>query len=94
MLSAKEAREKVILQTKCEELLKIIEKCINRAVERNWCSTSVPVNGLADDVKIAILNKLESLGYVAEYVPPKPLPSGCPSDQWDFHGYLKISWEE
>lgn len=94
MISAKEAVRKTIVSSTAKTEMTKIETFIKNAIERGQYSTRVSTTGYADDVLAAITGELESLGYVVKYDPPKPLPMGCRSDQWDFYGYLEVSWKQ
>lgn len=94
MISAKEARQKTLLNTKLKTVMKLIEEQINRTIEIGWYSTSVGFSQDLDQYLLETLTKeLESLGYVVKYEPSKSCPYGCRADQWDFNSYLKIGWE-
>lgn len=95
MITAKEARNKVLLQTKLKERMDRIEKSINTAIRDNRMWSSIMYNSdLPDEELIPIKEELEKLGYSVTYTPSKPLPLGCPADQWDFGSYLKVSWDK
>lgn len=93
MISAKEARAKAFNAGNIKELRKMMEDSINRAVEDgsfNVCETVTKYPKAAIDV---VFNELVGLGYIVEFSPSKPIPAGCPSDQWYSEDYLKVSWE-
>ena len=93
MINAKEAKRKTLLNTKLKSHMKDIEKSVEKAIELGWYDTSVSFTDNLDPCLVdALIKELESLGYTAKYEPSKPLPSGCPSDQWNYSSYLKISW--
>lgn len=94
MINAKEAKRKATLNGEMKKEMVKIEKDIERAIERGQFSTSISTRGYEKEVAEYILAELAELGYKATYDPPKPLPLGCRSDQWDFYGYLKVSWED
>lgn len=95
MISAYEARRRTILNTKLKGVMKAIEEDINNKIEDGLFDTSIAFTSRLDPYLLDILTKeLESLKYKVKYEPAKPLPAGCPSDQWDFNDYLNISWEK
>lgn len=95
MINAEEARRKTIINTKAKELISIIERFINNAIKHGIMNTSVPLSdSYKRDIIDAVVNELKSLGYHAKYEKAKPIPPGCPSDQWYSEDCLKISWEE
>lgn len=94
MISAAEAKRKALLNTDLKSELSMIEERIEEAISYGLMTATISIgNGYEDDKKDAIIKELELLGYDVEYCPPKPLPSGCPSDQWVFDAYLELSWK-
>lgn len=94
MISAREAYRKTLLSTKLKSTMDDIEKQITKAIEQGWFETSVSFPDNLEPQLVDILSKeLKSFGYTVSYKPSAPLPSGCPSDQWNFCSYLHISWK-
>lgn len=94
MISALEAKKKVVLQTTAKKYMDEIEKEILKAVKDNRFATSVSYRTpIKNDVLTIILEELHNLGYEATYDPAKPCPSGCPIDQWSSLNYIRVSWE-
>jgi hypothetical protein len=94
MITAKEAA----MRSKCHgdfiREMNHIERAVCKAMmEGKYTASHCPPGNYDEDLLTVIKNELESLGYKIEYVPAKPLPAGCPVDQWDFSSYLHISWE-
>lgn len=94
MITAKEAKRKTLLKTKLKQYMELIWKEINQAIDTGDMSVSVSLVTRNDDIIQTIITEMESLGYKVKYIPEKPAPTGCPSDQWFSKTYLKISWED
>lgn len=94
MITAKEAKRKTLLKTKLKQSMEIIEKEINRATDSGDMSVSVSLTIRENELIQNIITEMESLGYKVKYIPEKPEPTGCPSDQWFSRTYLKNSWED
>ena len=102
MISASEAKRKSIINSKGKHCLNSLEKCINSAINEGLRSAIMSIDLTAMDnsyinesgeIKDAIVEELVKLGYKVEFEFAKPLPTGCPSDQWDFsNGYIKVEW--
>lgn len=94
MINAKEAKRRTLLNTYLKKHMTVIEKGIIDATERgNYYTTVYFNNNLEQNLVDILIETLVSLGYVAQYKPSKPLPTGCPSDQWHSSATLKVSWE-
>lgn len=93
MIDAREAYRKSIINSVAQKEMQRIENYILKGIEDGKTSVTISTTDYEPAVKGAILEELMSLGYDVEYNPPKPLPAGCPSDQWDDCGYLKVKWE-
>lgn len=95
MLTAKEARRKSLLQQVGKEAMEVIDRAITHAIAFGKTSTSIDCGGMDKEVIIDIITpELEELGYKVKFIPAKPLPHGCPPDQWYSTDDLEISWEE
>lgn len=92
MIRAKEATRMSIINSKLQSEMRTIEKAICEAAKGGRFAVSVANTGYENDILVHLRGELESYGYTVKYEPPKDLPPGCPSDQWDFSGYLRISW--
>lgn len=93
MINAKDAKRKTIIKCELVELMDEIEQGVEKAIEYGFYNTSIALGGsLNKNLVDALCKELTDLGYKVEYIPEKPLPYGCPSDQWDFNSYLKIDW--
>lgn len=99
MITAREAKNKSIINSKGKKYLDALEKKIENAVEAGNINTSIPID-LRDvytekEVSDAVVDKLLKLGYKVDIQYAKPLPARCPSDQWDFNnGTLSVDWSE
>ena len=100
MISASEAKKKSIINSKGKEYLDRLETYISRAIKDGKCSAIMSI-GLTEsedskenqELRNVIKEELVKLGYTVQFQYAKPLPSGCPSDQWDFNnGYIKVEW--
>lgn len=95
MLTAKEAAMRSMYNNKFKREMAYIEKSIHCAmVEGLYAACHFPSSDYEEDLLTLITNELESLGYKVQYAPAKPLPPGCPVDQWDFSSTLCVSWED
>ena len=98
MINANTAKRESILNSKALTYMSNIEKVVDRAVKEGHMSATTN-HGIEDSydgkqLANAIKDKLVELGYVVEFGFSKPLPAGCPSDQWNFNnGYITIKWE-
>lgn len=97
MIDAKTANRKSLINSKALTYMSNIETSINRAIEKGQMSATVHHN-ISDtydgkQLAEAIEDNLIELGYTVKFTFSKPMPSGCPSDQWDFNnGYIAINW--
>ena len=93
MITAKEAKKQAIFNSTLKEELGKIDKTINEAVAAGkfYCQYAKWGEFTADEERL-ILEKLDILGYKAEY--NRNYQPGCPCDQMDPYSYLKISWED
>mgnify|MGYP000053442412 FL=1 len=93
MINAKDAKQKTIIKCELVDLMDTIEQRVEETIEYGFYNTSIALGGsLNKNLVDALCKELTDLGYKVEYIPEKPLPYGCPSDQWDFNSYLKIDW--
>ncbi len=92
MINAKEAYQKSIINSKAKQEMVRIEKDIWNAIKKGEFRVRIDHCEWTDDVKNAIIGELDSLGYNAAHEAAKPLPPGCPSDQWYSTSVLKVSW--
>lgn len=105
MINSRDAYRKSIINSKAKSYISVLEKAINKAVSLGNFSATIsigleeshqeylPINN--SSIRNAIVEELVSLGYRVEFVYAKPLPLGCPSDQWDFNnGHITVWWEE
>lgn len=92
MIRAKEATRMSVLNSKLKSEMNVIERAICDAAKAGRFDVTITNNGYENSILVHLKGELESYGYTVKYEPPKDLPAGCPSDQWDFNGYLKISW--
>lgn len=101
MISANEAKRKSIINSEGKKYLKNLEERINRAIKDGLCSATIaidlikPDNAFDDSQKIrnAIVEELVELGYKVEFEYARELPTGCPTDQWNFNnGHIKVEW--
>lgn len=103
MIKAAEANIKSTLNGAAKTYIDRIEKAINEAILKGLYSTTVAID-LTDSnnyepfdnrkVKEIIVAELSCLGYAVEFEYAKPLPSGCPLDQWQFNnGHITVSWK-
>ena len=73
MITAKEARAKVLIQSSLNDHMDCIEKCINAAVREGRMHTEICMNfsnddpGTLEDLKTAIRIELERFGYRATF---------------------------
>lgn len=96
MISAKEAYVESMLHSVLKKEMDTIEKSIILATESGRTYVVIPLGakGYTYAVRIAIMKKLENLGYKTEYEPSKPIPVNAPYDQRDFDAYLRVDWGE
>lgn len=94
MISADEARKRSLVNSKLKDVMDRMEEYVQDAIKRGATSTAMPTKGFTLEEADAILSEFQRLGYTVTYETPKPLPPGCPTDQWDFNGYLKLEWGE
>lgn len=92
MITAKEARRRSMVNSKLKDVMDCMEEYVQDAIKRGDTSASMPTKGFTLEEEDAILSEFQRIGYVVKYDPPRPLPPGCPTDQWDFNGYLKLEW--
>jgi len=102
MINASEAKRKSIINSKGKRYLDSLESYIDRAVKDGLRSATMsidltePENTFREEnleIRNAIVEELVELGYTVEFKYAKPLPAGCPSDQWNFNnGYIKVEW--
>lgn len=102
MIKASEAKRKSIINSKGKKYLDELEKHINRAIKDGLCSVTMSIdltesnavyNNENLEIRNAIVEELVQLGYTVDFKYAKPLPLGCPSDQWDFsNGHIKVTW--
>lgn len=92
MLSAREAKNKTIIKTECLNILKKIEEEINTQIEKGRYTAEVRLLHEKEENIAILTEQLEDLGYKVNYAPARPLPPGCPSDQWDFYSTLSVTW--
>lgn len=93
MIDAKKARQKSLINSELKNKMENIEKEIIQATDEGFFGTTVRMLRSSDEVANVICKELTDLGYEVEYEHAKPLPSGCPSDQWDFYDHLHIRWD-
>lgn len=93
MLTAKEAAIRTKLNDQFNKEIERIEGFIVQAIRKGEYGVRISNNGYDKELWMLIKAELEKYGYSFLYDPPKELPSGCPSDQWDFSGYLNVCWE-
>lgn len=102
MISASEAKRKSIIKSKGMQYLEELEKAINRAIDTGSCSATISIALTEMDsayrnenleIRNAIVEELVKLGYTVDFKYADPLPTRCPSDQWDFsNGHIKVEW--
>lgn len=102
MITAAEANLKSALNGVAKTYMDRIEKAIYKAISKGLYSATIDIDlidsndyGPFDNrkVKEIIVEELSCLGYAVEFEYAKPLPSGCPSDQWQFNnGHITVSW--
>lgn len=98
MINARTAKRESLLNSKALAYMSNIETMINRAVKEGHMSATTN-HGIEDNhdgkqLANAIKDKLVELGYVIEFEFAQPLPSGCPSDQWQFeNGHITVKWD-
>jgi hypothetical protein len=102
MIKASEAKRKSIINSKGKKYLDELEKHINHAIKDGLCSATTSIdltesnaayNNENLEIRNAVVEELVQLGYTVDFKYAKPLPSGCPSDQWDFYnGHIKVTW--
>lgn len=93
MIDAKKARQKSLISSELKNKMENIEKEIIQATAEGLFGTTVRMLCTSDEVVDVLCKELTDLGYEVEYEPSKPLPPGCPSDQWDFYDHLHIRWD-
>ena len=94
MYQAEDARKMSMLYSKLKNVIEEMDRKIEESVKEGLFETSVSFFTKPDDELIeTMIEKLELYGYKAKFEPAKPLPNGCPSDQWDFNSYLHIRWD-
>lgn len=105
MINARDAYRKSIINSKAKSYIDELEKAINKAISSGAFSATISISMEASEqkyltsdnlsIKNAVVEELISLGYKVEFVYAKPMPLGCPSDQWDFNnGHITVWWEE
>lgn len=105
MINARDAYRKSIINSKAKSYIDKLEKAINKAISSGAFSATISISMVASEqeyltsdnlsIKNAVVEELISLGYKVEFVYAKPMPLGCPSDQWDFNnGHITVWWEE
>lgn len=98
IMKATEARTRSVISSEVNTYLSDIEKLIDKAIDKGQFNIilthDIKKNDAhAEDIIFYISEKLTSLGYSVDTKYAKPLPSGCPTDQWDFNnGYIKVNW--
>lgn len=102
MIKASEAMRKSIINAKGKRYLDELEKYINRAISDGLRSATMCIdltessskfNNENQELRNAIVEELTHLGYTVDFKYAKPLPPGCPSDQWQFkNGHIKVEW--
>jgi hypothetical protein len=95
MIKAEEAWRKSVLHKELKWAMDEIEKNILKNIERGKFDVNVPCSdSIKSELLEVLLKELYELGYKAEYIKAKPLPCGCPPDQWYSEDYLHISWSK
>lgn len=99
MINAQTAKRESLLNAKALTYMSNIETVINKAVKEGRMSATtnhrIEDNYDGKQLANAIKDKLVELGYVVEFRFAQPLPSGCPSDQWQFeNGCITIKWDK
>ena len=98
MINARDAYRKSIINSKAKSYIDELEKAINKAISLGTFSATISIsmeeNNTNSSIRNAIVEELVSSGYRVEFVYAKPLPLGCPSDQWNFNnGHIKVRWD-
>ena len=105
MINARDAYRNSVINSKAKTYINELEKAIDKAIALGNFSATIsinieeqeqkypPVNNLS--IKNAIVEELIYLGYKVEFVYAKPIPFGCPTDQWNFNnGHITVWWGE
>ena len=102
MISANEAKRKSIINAKGKKYLDNLEKYVNKAINDGMRSATMSIDltdnldGLHNEnqeIRNAIVEELVNLGYTVDFEFAKPLPTGYPSDQWQFNnGHIRVDW--
>lgn len=102
MIRANEAKRKSIINAKGKKYLDNLETYVNKAINDGLRSTTMSIDltdnldGLHNEnqeIRNAIVEELVNLGYTVDFEFAKPLPTGCPSDQWQFNnGHIRVDW--
>lgn len=102
MISASVARRKSIINSKGKQYLDSLETYINRAIREGSRTATMgidlvepdgPFDKENEEIREAIIEELVNLGYTVDFKYSKPLPAGCPSDQWQFsNGHIRVEW--
>ena len=94
MISAREANKKASNAKDVKKLREKVENELNKSIDNGFYHVGLVVSNYNSDVIQIVCDELISLGYDVVYEPAKPIPPGCPADQWHSSDYLKISWED
>ena len=95
VMTAKEMYRKTMISSKAMELMDDGMKKIMKQSSNGHFALRMAVDDRdKNDHEIiqAVQNELIANGYKVKFDPVQPLPSGCPSDQWDFYAYLNVGW--
>jgi hypothetical protein len=102
MINASEAKRKSIINSKGKKYLDNLETYVNQAINDGLRSATMNIDLTEDssgfynenqEIRNAVVEELVNLGYTVDFEFAKPLPAGCPSDQWQFNnGHIKVEW--
>ena len=95
VMTAKEMYRKTMISSKAKELMDDVMKKIMKQSSNGHFALRMAVDDRdKNDHEIiqAVQNELIANGYKVKFDPVQPLPSGCPSDQWDCYAYLNVGW--
>lgn len=95
VMTAKEMYRKAMISSKAKELMDDVMKKIMKQSSNGHFALRMAVDDRDEndhEIIQAVRNELIANGYKVKFDPTQPLPSGCPSDQWDFYAYLNVGW--
>ena len=95
VITAKEMYRKTMISSKAKELMDDVMKKIMKQSSNGHFALRMAVddrNKNDHEIIQAVQNELIANGSKVKFDPVQPLPSGCPSDQWDFYAYFNVGW--